>query len=147
MRTCPKVILDFPAPREVLESHGATVVGHRTDTMPAVYSPSCLLPVDTRCGPPGPWPTRSGLATAWTCPGRRWLRCPPPEEAAVPRLTLAPTIERALADAADRDLQTGAVTPFPLQRLRQIEGDRIIETNRAPLRRNVRVATRVGQAL
>jgi pseudouridine-5'-phosphate glycosidase len=80
-------------------------------------------------------------------PGATLVTVPPPEEAAVPRPTLAPTIERALADAADRDLQAGAVTPFPLQRLRQIEGDRIIETNRALLRRNARVATRVGQAL
>ena len=80
-------------------------------------------------------------------PGATLVTVPPPEEAAVPRPTLAPTTERALADAADRDLQADAVTPFPLQRLRQIEGDRIVETNRAPLRRNARVATRVARAL
>jgi len=80
-------------------------------------------------------------------PGATLVTVPLPEEAVVPRPTLASTIERALADAADRDLQADAVTPFPLQRLRQIEGDRIIETNRAPLRRNARVATRVARAL
>ena len=146
MRTCPKVILDFPASCEVLESHGATVVGYRTDTMPAVYSPSSLLPVDTRCAPWGRGRPDPGSRP----PGPAWGDArygATAQEAAVPRPTLAPTTERALADAADRDLQADAVTPFPLQRLRQIEGDRIIETNRAPLRRNARVATCVARAL
>jgi pseudouridine-5'-phosphate glycosidase len=72
---------------------------------------------------------------------------PPPEDAAIPRPTLEPTIERALADAADRDLRAEAVTPFLLERLRQIEGNRIVEANRALLRRNARVATRIAHAL
>lgn len=143
----PKVILDLPATREVLESHGVTVVGYRTDTMPAFYCPSSPLPVDVRCDTPGAAADvirardRLGLSAATL------VTVPPPEDRALPRPTLEPTIERALADAADQDLRTDAVTPFLLERLRQIEGDRIVETNRALLRRNARVATRIAHAL
>jgi pseudouridine-5'-phosphate glycosidase len=72
---------------------------------------------------------------------------PPPDDVALPRPTLAPTIERALADAADQGLRADAVTPFLLERLRQIEGDRIVDANCALLRRNARVATRIAHAL
>ncbi len=143
----PKVILDLPATREALESRGVTIVGYRTDTMPAFYSPSSTRPVDMRCDTPG------AVADVIRARDRLDLRAatlvvvPPPEDAALPRPMLEPTIERALADAADRDLRADAVTPFLLERLRQIEGDRIVEANRALLRRNARVATRIANAL
>lgn len=143
----PKVILDLPATREALESRGVTIVGYRTDTMPAFYSPSSPRPVDVRCDTPG------AVADVIRARDRLDLRAatlvtvPPPSDAALPRPTLEPTIERALADAADQDLRADAVTPFLLERLRQIEGDRIVEANRTLLRRNARVATRIAHAL
>jgi pseudouridine-5'-phosphate glycosidase len=142
-----KIILDLPATREVLESYGVTVVGYQTDTMPAFYSPSSDRPVDVRCDTPGAVAEVVRARNRLDLPAATLVTVPPPADAALPRPTLEPTIERALADAADRDLRADAVTPFLLERLRQIEGERIVEANRALLRRNARVATRIAHVL
>jgi pseudouridine-5'-phosphate glycosidase len=143
----PKIILDLPATREMLESYGVTVVGYQTDTMPAFYSSSSDQPVDVRCDTPGAVSEVIRARDRLDLPAATLVAVPPPEDAALPRPTLEPTIERALSDAADRDLRAAAVTPFLLERLREIEGERIVETNRALLRRNTRVATRIANAL
>ncbi len=142
----PKVLLDLPATREVLETHGVTVVGYRTDTMPAFYSSSSGLPVDVQCDTPEAVADVIHARDRLALDAATLVVVPPPEEVALPRPTLEPTIERALADAADRDLRAAAVTPFLLKRLRAIEGERIIDANRALLRRNARVATRIAHA-
>ena len=143
----PKIILDLPATREVLESYGITVVGYQTDTLPAFYSPSSDLPVDVRCDTPGAVANVVRTRTHLDLDAAVLVTVPPPDEVALPRATLEPTIERALADAADQNLEAAAVTPFLLTRLREMEGPRIVEANRALLRRNARVATRIAYAL
>lgn len=47
-----KVILDLPRTREVLETMGVTVVGYRTDDMPAFWARHSGLPVDMRADSP-----------------------------------------------------------------------------------------------
>src|ERR1051325_4680468 len=43
-----KIVLDLPATREWLETHGVTIVGFQCDEMPAFYSRHSRLPVDVR---------------------------------------------------------------------------------------------------
>src|SRR5213078_4044761 len=43
-----KIVLDLPATREWLETHGITVLGWQCDEMPAFYSRSSGLAVDER---------------------------------------------------------------------------------------------------
>jgi len=143
----PKIILDLPATREVLESYGVTVVGYQTDVMPAFYSPSSALPVDVRCDTPGAVASVIRARDRLDLPAATLVTVPPPDDVTLPRPTLEPTIERALTDAAHRELEAAAVTPFLLKRLRQIKGERIVETNRALLRRNARLATRIAHTL
>jgi pseudouridine-5'-phosphate glycosidase len=71
---------------------------------------------------------------------------PPPEDVALPRSSLAPILEQALAEAARKGLRSDAVTPFLLRRLRAEGGDRVVTANRALLRRNARVAARIAAA-
>jgi len=47
-----KIVLDLPATREWLETHGVTVVGYECDEFPAFYSRTSGLPVDTRANSP-----------------------------------------------------------------------------------------------
>jgi pseudouridine-5'-phosphate glycosidase len=122
-------------------------VGYQTDTMPAFYSPSSDLPVDVRCDTPGAVADVIRARDRLDLPAATLVTVPPPDDVALPRPTLEPTIERALADAANRELSASAVTPFLLERLREIEGERIVEINRALLRRNARIATRLAHAL
>ena len=48
----PKVILDLPRTREYLETMGVTVIGYRTDDMPAFWAQHSGLPVDMRADTP-----------------------------------------------------------------------------------------------
>jgi len=48
----PKVILDLPRTREVLETMGVTLVGYRTDDMPAFWARHSGLAVDCRADSP-----------------------------------------------------------------------------------------------
>ena len=53
----PKVILDLPRTREALETMGVTLVGYRTDDMPAFWArhsglPSTFAPTARRISPP-----------------------------------------------------------------------------------------------
>ena len=48
----PKVILDLPRTREVLETMGVTLVGYRTDDMPAFWARHSGLPLDCRADSP-----------------------------------------------------------------------------------------------
>ncbi len=143
----PKAILDLPATREALESYGITVVGYQTDTMPAFYSPSSDLPVDVRCDTPGEVADVVRARTRLDLPGAILVTVPPPEKVALARDTLAPTIEHALSDAADKELRAEAVTPFLLERLRDLEGEQIVTANRALLARNARLAAQIAEAL
>lgn len=143
----PKAILDLPATREVLESYGVTVVGYQTETMPAFYSPSSGLPVDIRCDTPEEVADIVRARIRLDLPGATLVTVPPPDEVAISRESLEPTIEQALADAAERDLRAGAVTPFLLRRLRELEGESIVTANRALLAQNARLAAEIGQAL
>src|SRR5215212_3299819 len=47
-----KIVLDLPATREWLETHGITVIGYRTDELPAFYSRRSGLPIDVRADTP-----------------------------------------------------------------------------------------------
>src|ERR1043165_8238122 len=47
-----KIVLDLPATREWLETHGVTVAGYGCDELPAFYSRNSGLPVDVRCDSP-----------------------------------------------------------------------------------------------
>lgn len=143
----PKSILDLRATRERLESYGVTVIGYQTDEMPAFYCASSETPVDVRCDTPTAVAEIIRQRNRLDLPSAILVTVPPPSESALPRPVLEPVIERALSDAADRNLRAAEVTPFLLSRLREINGQRIVETNRALLRRNARVAARIAQAL
>jgi pseudouridine-5'-phosphate glycosidase len=143
----PKIVLDLDATRERLESYGVPVVGYRTDTMPAFYSRSSGRPVDVRCDSPDAVATVAAARDRLDLPSAVLVTVPPPEDVALPRSSLAPVLEEALAEAARKGLQSDAVTPFLLRRLRAEEGDRIVTANRALLRRNARVAARIAAAL
>src|SRR5215467_14589586 len=47
-----KIVLDLPATREWLETHGVTVVGCQCDELPAFYSRQSGLPIDVRAESP-----------------------------------------------------------------------------------------------
>ncbi|MFQ5569051.1 MAG: pseudouridine-5'-phosphate glycosidase [Rhodothermales bacterium] len=142
-----KAILDLPATREVLETHGVTVIGYGTDEMPAFYSRHSGLPVDVRCDTPEEVAAIVRARRTQGLPGATLVTVPVPEEAAIPRAEIEPAITRALAEAEQRGLRSAEVTPFLLARLTELTGERSLRTNLALLENNVRVAAQIACTL
>lgn len=142
-----KALLDLPATREVLETRGVTVVGYQTDEMPAFYSRTSGLAVDVRCDTPEAVADVYRARQALGLPGAVLVTVPPPGAEALPHEQIAPIIDEAVAEAEQRGLRSGEVTPFLLNYISQRTAGRARDTNLALLVRNAQVAARIAQAL
>ena len=142
-----KAVLDLPATREVLETRGVTVVGYRTDEMPAFYSRTSGLPVDVRCETPQEVAAIVRARDRLRLPSAVLVVVPVPEAFALSADEIEPQIEQAVREAEAQGLRSGEVTPFLLRRLTELTGARSLQANRALLEHNARVAADVALAL
>jgi pseudouridylate synthase len=142
-----KSILDLPATREVLETHGVPVLGYGVDEMPAFFSRRSGLPVDARLDTPEEAAAiivarrRLGLQSGLliTAPVPEADACDPDEaEAAIAQATQE-------ADAAG--IHGPAATPWLLRRVVELTDGRSMRANTALLRNNGRVAGQIALAL
>lgn len=142
-----KSILDLPATREALETHGVLVAGWRTDELPAFYSAESGLPVDVRVD------GAEEVAALWKAhrelgvPGALLLCVPPPAEHALPAGEVERAIRRALESAEREGVRGKAVTPHLLRAVAEETGGRSLEANVALLHHNARVAASVAAAV
>ncbi len=142
-----KAILDLEKTVEALETLGVPVLGLGTDHFPAFYRRSSGLPVDRRF---------DDVATIAAAVRAHWklgmstgvvVANPIPIEHEMPRETYEQALATALADATARDVRGRAVTPFLLDRVRELTEGRSVFSNRALLRHNARVAGQLAAEL
>jgi len=142
-----KAILDLPRTVEMLETLGVPVLGYGTDEFPAFYRRSSGQRVDRRCDSVAElaaavrahWSLGAGTGVVVANP------IPVPEE--LPREAYEQALEGALAEAAERGLRGREVTPFLLDRLRELTGGSSVIANLALLRDNARVAAALAREL
>jgi pseudouridine-5'-phosphate glycosidase len=72
---------------------------------------------------------------------------PIPEEDEMPRELYETTLTKALADASDRGIVGRDVTPFLLERMRELTSGESVAVNLALLRHNARVAAALAGAM
>jgi len=142
-----KTILDLPATREALESHGVTVIGYQTDSFPAFYSPASNLSVDTSCQHIDEIAhivrARDNLGITSAI-----LVCVPvPEDAGLSADELETLIEAAYRSAEMADVSSSALTPYLLAYLSQHSDGRTLAANLALLENNASVAAAIARAL
>lgn len=142
-----KIVLDLPATREWLETHGVTVLGWQCSDMPAFYSRSSGLAVDERVENAREAVeiirARDELALA----NAVLVTVPVPREFEIDRTELESQLADALA-AADLQGITGKdTTPFLLSELSERSGGRTLAANIALLENNARVAAAIARAL
>jgi pseudouridine-5'-phosphate glycosidase len=142
-----KAILDLAKTVEMLETLGVPVLGFGTDEFPAFYRRSSGLRVDHRCDSTAA--LARVVATHWALGFRTGVLVanPVPEADELPREVFEPALAAALAEAAERGLRGREVTPFLLERLRELSGGATVKTNLALLRDNARVAAELARAL
>lgn len=142
-----KAILDLPATLEVLETLGVPVVTVGQAEFP------------------GFWSRASGLASPLTVDrieeiaplvtmrrrlgqrGGMLVAVPIPLRDEIPREQMEPLVERALVDARAAGLTGKAVTPFLLDRIRELSGGAALAANVALVENDARAAARLARAL
>ena len=142
-----KAILDLPRTVEMLETLGVPVLGFGTDEFPAFYRRESGQRVDRRCD------TVEDLArvarTHWALGSRTGVLIgnPIPAVDELPRATYEQALQGALAEAAERGVRGREVTPFLLDRLRELSGGAKVKANVALLHNNAQVAAALARAL
>jgi pseudouridylate synthase len=142
-----KSILDLAATREALETAGILCLGWKTREFPSFYSVESGLAVDERVANAEEvaaiWKSARSLGT----PGGILLCVPPPADAALPSKLVEAAIDRAIAEAAEREIRGSDVTPFLLRAIARETDGRSLETNIALLRQNAGIAAQVAAAI
>ncbi len=142
-----KAILDLPLTFEVLETLGVPVLGYQTEEIPAFYSRSSGLPVDLRVDTPGEVAEIIRARETLGLANGLLVTVPVPAEAEWPAAEAGVIINQALADAAAARVGGKALTPYLLQRVSDLSGERSKKANAALLLNNARVAAQVALAL
>lgn len=142
-----KIVLDLPATREWLETHGVTVLGWKCDEMPAFYSTSSGLPVDEN--------VKSVSEAAKIIKSRDDLglknsilvTVPVPEGFAIETSELEDILLEAFNLATNTNIRGKDITPFLLSQMSDKSDGRTLAANIALLENNVRIAAEIARAL
>ena len=139
-----KSILDLPGTREYLETEGVPVIGYQTDELPAFYSQTSGLKVDFRFDKPGEIAELAkihwgmGLSTAIL------VTVPPPAESSLPADYMEEMINLALCEARDCQITGASTTPFLLDRVSKLTGQRSLKSNMDLLVNNAHIAGQIA---
>jgi pseudouridine-5'-phosphate glycosidase len=141
-----KSILDLPRTLEVLETLGVPVIGYGTDTFPAFYVRDSGRPVSATAEDAA---AAARLFAAHVRMGGcgMVLAQPVAEEVALSAAEVEAAIRTALAEAEDKRILAGAVTPFLLSRLAELTGGRSLRANQSLIAANAQLAARVAAEL
>jgi pseudouridine-5'-phosphate glycosidase len=139
-----KSVLDLPATREWLETYGITVLGWQCDEFPAFYSRSSGLQVDERVENAKEVAEIAFQRDEIGSKAALLVCVPVPEENEIPSEELEKSLRNSLKLAVENKITGKAVTPFLLAQLSQQTAGRTLETNRALLENNARVAALIA---
>jgi pseudouridine-5'-phosphate glycosidase len=142
-----KIVLDLPATREWLETHGITVVGYQCDELPAFYSRQSGLPIDARADTPEDVATIFHAQRSLGMESALLVVVPVPTEFEVPADALQQVLATALEDAEWKEITGAALTPFLLSQMAERSGGATLRANIALLENNARVAAEIASAL
>ena len=139
-----KIVLDLPATREWLETHGVTVAGYQCDEFPAFYSRRSGLAVDARANTPAEVASIFHAQRALGISGALLVTVPVPEQFEVPHEELQEVLDHALQSAERNGIGGRELTPFLLGQMAERSGGVTLRANVALLENNARVAAQIA---
>ena len=142
-----KIVLDLPATREWLETHGVTVVGYQCDEMPAFYSRQSGLDVDIRADSPTDVARLFSSQRALELRTALLVTVPVPADFEVSLEETERVLAEALQEAETATISGRDVTPFLLKRMSEKSDGSTLKANIALLENNARVAAAIAQVL
>lgn len=142
-----KIVLDLPATREWLETHGVTVIGYQADEMPAFYSRRSGLGIDARADGPEDVARIFRAQAMLGINSALLITVPVPEEFEVPAELLYSVLGQALEEAETEGVGGRELTPFLLSYMAKRSEGATLRANIALLENNARVAAAIASAL
>lgn len=143
----PKSILDIGLTREYLETHGVPVVGYQTDRLPAFYARKSGYEVDYRADSAAEIARLVDTKWSMGLNGGLVIANPIPREAALNRKTVAQINETAIREAEDQKIEGNLLTPFLLNRVKDLTEGKSLAANRALMINNARLGAEIAIAL
>ncbi len=143
----PKIILDIGLTREYLETHGVTVVGYETDTLPAFYVRESAYSVDYRAD--SPTVVAGILQARWSLglDGGVLITQPVEESMALPVEDVEQILAQAIQQMEKAGVSGKAITPWLLEKLHAVSGGKTLTTNIGLIKNNARLAAEIACAL
>ena len=142
-----KAILDIPATREWLETYGVTVLGWKSDTMPAFYSAASDIGVDARVDKPEDVSRIADARKDLGLNSALLVTVPIPSESEIAAVEIEGLIDAAIAEAEVKGISGKQLTPFLLNELSQKSGGKTLAANVALLENNALVAAEIARSL
>jgi pseudouridine-5'-phosphate glycosidase len=139
-----KSILDIGLTLEYLETHGVPVIGYETEMFPAFYSRTSPFQVDYRMD--SPQEIAQMIRTKWDLElhGGVVIANPVPESDALEEERIDIVITKALQEATERKIAGKHVTPFLLDKVKQLTEGQSLHTNIALVKHNAMVGARIA---
>ncbi len=142
-----KSVLDLPATREWLETHGVCVLGYGCDEVPAFYTRRSGLAADARADTAEEVARVARARDALGLEPALVVTVPVPEGFEVDEQVMEESLSEALSVAAERGVTGRELTPFLLAHMSWRSGGATLRANIALLENNARVATEIAVAL
>ena len=142
-----KSVLDIGRTLEYLETKGVPVVGYRTDSLPAFYSPSSDYPVDYRADTPADIAAALKVKRALGLAGGMVIANPIRSEHALDSDEIDAVIDEAIVEMARRGITGKDATPFLLARVAERTGGRSLRANIELVVNNARLAAAIAKSL
>ncbi len=142
-----KIVLDLPATREWLETHGVTVLGWKCDEMPAFYSASSGLAVDESVENVAEAVKIIKARDDLGLQGSILVTVPVPDEVAIDKSELEEILAAALDLASARNVRGKEITPFLLTQMSEKSKGKTLAANIALLENNARIAAEIALEL
>jgi len=141
-----KAILDLALTLETLETLGVPVIGFGTDEFPAFYSRISGFKTPLRCNSANEVAAMMKAKWKMKLQGGLVIANPIPKAFEIPAAEIAPTIEKAIAEANRQNISGKYLTPFLLKHLATVTGGRSLAANIALVENNAKVAAEIAVA-
>lgn len=142
-----KAILDISATMEMLETYGVLIAGYQTDDFPAFFSRSSGIKLDCRINTPAEIAATAKSQWQMGISSAMLVVQPPPEGTDIPAGEINSIIEDAVKEAITNGIYGPAMTPYLLEKVKNLSGGKSMATNLALLKNNALLAAQIAISL
>jgi len=135
-----KSILDLPLTLEYLETQGVPILGYKTDVLPSFYSARTNLPIDQKINNANEGAKVIHALHQLDAQHGLLITVPVPADKELPAHIAETAIQQATQEADEQEISGKEITPFVLDRVKQITEGQSMIANIALLTNNARVA-------